>query len=61
MCSFDGKYDSEYLLSGVAGSLCLTELDGLAQGGGAVWCHGGINGRPDKVNLKITILKMVWG
>jgi hypothetical protein len=42
--------DNKFLRRGVAGSLCLTGFDGLAQGGGAVWCRGGIDGRPAKVN-----------
>jgi hypothetical protein len=41
--------------------LCLTGLDGIAQGGGAIWCRGGIDGRPAKVNAKIHVLKMVCG
>jgi hypothetical protein len=52
---------NEYLRHGAAGSLFLTGHDGLAQVFGAVRCRGGIDGRPDKVNLKITVLKMVCG
>jgi hypothetical protein len=32
--------DSEYLRLGAVRSLCLIGLDGLAQGGGAVWTSG---------------------
>jgi hypothetical protein len=42
--------DNEFLRHGAEGSLCLTGIDGLVQGGGAVWCRGGIDGRLGKVN-----------
>jgi hypothetical protein len=42
--------DTEYLGHGIGGSLYLTGLDGLVQGGGAVWCRGGIDDRSGKVN-----------
>jgi hypothetical protein len=32
-------------------------LDGLVQGGGAVWCHGGTDGRIDRV-MRILFLKI---
>jgi hypothetical protein len=32
---------------------CLTWLDGFTQGGGAIWCHGGIDGRNDIVYADI--------
>jgi hypothetical protein len=51
----------EYPWRGAARSLCLTGLDGLAQGGGAIWCRGGIDGWPAKVNAKIHVLEMVCG
>jgi hypothetical protein len=51
--------DSEYLRHGATGTLCLTILDGLGQGDGVVWCRGGIDGRPNKVNAYIPVLKMV--
>jgi hypothetical protein len=38
---------------GAAGTRFLTWLDGLAQGGGAVCCHGGTDGRNDKVYAEI--------
>jgi hypothetical protein len=28
------------------------------KGGGVVWCHGVIDGKPEKVNALIPILKM---
>jgi hypothetical protein len=42
--------DNEFLWHGAEGSLCLTGIDGLVQGGGVVWCRGGIDGTPGKVN-----------
>jgi hypothetical protein len=47
--------DSEYLRHGATVTLCLTILDGLGQGDGVVWCRGGIDGRPDKVNVYIPV------
>jgi hypothetical protein len=38
---------------GAAGTRCLTWLDGLAQGGGAIWCNGVTDGRNDKVYAHI--------
>jgi hypothetical protein len=38
---------------GVARTWCLRWIDGLAQGGGAVWCHGGIDGRNNGVYADI--------
>jgi hypothetical protein len=35
------------------GTCRLTWLDGLVQGGGAIWCHGGIDGRNDRVYVDI--------
>jgi hypothetical protein len=32
--------------------------DGSMQGGGAIWCHGNIYGRPNKVNALISVMKM---
>jgi hypothetical protein len=45
--------DIESWRHGAAGICCLTWLDGLPQSGGAVWCHGGINGRNDRVYADI--------
>jgi hypothetical protein len=49
----------EYLWHGASGSLCLSELDRLAQGGGYVWCRSCINDMPGKIKAKIHVLKMV--
>jgi hypothetical protein len=38
---------------GAAETRCMTWLDGLAQGGGVVWCHGGTDGMNDKVYVNI--------
>jgi hypothetical protein len=38
---------------GAEGTCCLTRLDGLAHDGGAVWCHGSIDGRKDKFYANI--------
>jgi hypothetical protein len=42
---------------GAAGTRCLTWLDGLAQGGGVVWCHDGTDGR-NKRFMRILTLKI---
>jgi hypothetical protein len=34
---------------------CLRWIDGLAKGGGAVWCHGGIDGRNNRVYADINL------
>jgi hypothetical protein len=45
-------------LGGATGTRCQTWLDGLVQGGGTAWCHGGNEGRPGKVNTLILVLIM---
>jgi hypothetical protein len=45
-------------LGGATGTRCQTWLDGLVQGGGIAWCHGGNDGRPGKVNTLILVLMM---
>ena len=32
--------------------------DGRADGGGVVWCHGGVNVRPGKVDASVSALKI---
>jgi hypothetical protein len=36
-------------------------IDGFAQGGGAVWRHGGVNGRSVKIIEEIYALKKMCG
>jgi hypothetical protein len=38
---------------GALGTCFMTWIDGIAQGGAAVWCHGGIDGRNDRVYADI--------
>jgi hypothetical protein len=44
---------------GAAGSQRWACDDGLAQEGGAVWHHGGVDGRSDKIDAWIPVLKKV--
>ena len=50
--------DDEYWRHGAAGYRRWMRLDGRAQGGGAVWCHGGVDGRLGKVYASVPALEM---
>jgi hypothetical protein len=51
--SLSSAMDSRW--RGAAETRCMTWLDGLAQGGGDVWCHGGTDGRNDNVYADINL------
>ena len=50
--------DDETWRHGAAGSQQRMRDNGCAQGGGVVWHHGDVDGRPGKVNTLITVLKI---
>ena len=50
--------DDEWWRHGAAAYRRRMRLDGRAQGGRAVWRHGGVDGRPGKVGVSVPALKM---
>ena len=50
--------DDEWWRHGAAAYRRRMRLDGRAQGGRAVWRHGGVDGRPGKVCASVPALEM---
>ena len=50
--------DDEWWRHGAAAYRRWMRLDGRAQGGRAVWRHGGVDGRPGKAGASVPALEM---
>jgi hypothetical protein len=57
---FFGRVVFFYCING-GGSRRWVRDDGRAQEGGTVWHHGGVDGRSDKIDAWIPVLKKVRG